>query len=109
LSEFFDGRIINPNGIEIALPFWVFKRLKRMRLLERDHETGTRRISGRIFGLMALWEGADYRPDSPLRAYNLRYQRTAYSDCGASSAFLKALGPDCSGFPHPAAGWSRAR
>jgi hypothetical protein len=102
LSERFEGRIINPDGIEIDLPFWVFKRLKRMRLLERDRETGMRRISARIFGLMALWEGPDYRHDAPLRAYDPSRMRTPHSDGGSIGAFIKALGRDCSGLPHPA-------
>ena len=40
----FDGRVLNPNGVEIDLPFWIFKRLKKLHLLERDRETGKRRI-----------------------------------------------------------------
>ena len=54
LSDEFDGKVLNPYGVEIDLPFWVFKRLKRLRLLERDSATGMRRIQPRIFGLMDL-------------------------------------------------------
>jgi hypothetical protein len=39
LSHDFDGKVLNPNGIEIDLPFWVFKRLKKLHLLERDRKT----------------------------------------------------------------------
>ena len=59
----FDGKVINPNGVEIDLPIWVFKRLKKLNLFERKYETGIRRISCRIFGLMDLWEGSDSRVD----------------------------------------------
>jgi len=34
LSDEFDGRVLNPNGIEIDLPYWACKRLKKMHLLE---------------------------------------------------------------------------
>jgi hypothetical protein len=50
LSDEFDGRVLNPNGIEIDLPYWAFKRLKKLHLLERDRETGKRRIQARVFG-----------------------------------------------------------
>jgi hypothetical protein len=30
LSDEFDGKVLNPYGVEIDLPFWVFKRLKRL-------------------------------------------------------------------------------
>ncbi len=49
LSSEFDGKILNPHGVEIDLPFWVFKRLKKLHLLERDTATGMRRIQVRIF------------------------------------------------------------
>ena len=39
LPEDFDGKVLNPSGVEIDLPFWVFKRLKKLHLLERDRET----------------------------------------------------------------------
>ena len=63
LSDEFDGKILNPHGIEIDLPFWVFKRLKKMHLLERDPATGMRRLPEHVFGLMDLWDGPDFRPD----------------------------------------------
>ncbi len=44
MSDEFDGRVLNPNGIEIELPFQVFKQLKKLHLLERDRITGKRRI-----------------------------------------------------------------
>jgi hypothetical protein len=40
LSYNFDGKVLNPNGVEINLPFWTFKRLKKLHLPERDRETG---------------------------------------------------------------------
>ncbi len=44
LSDEFDIRVLTPNGIEIELPFQVFKQLKKLHLLERDRITGKRRI-----------------------------------------------------------------
>jgi hypothetical protein len=46
LSYEFEGKVLNPSGIEIDLPFWVFKRLKKLHLLERDHPTGMMRMQG---------------------------------------------------------------
>jgi hypothetical protein len=102
LSDDFDGKVLNPNGVEIDLPYWVFKRLKKLHLLERDRETGKRRIQERIFGLMALWDGPDFRPDRRYRAFDPSYQRACSKDSGYSSTFLKALGRDCSGLINPA-------
>jgi len=102
LSDEFDGKILNPHGVEIDLPFWVFKRLKKLHLLERDSATGMRRIQARIFGLMDLWEGPDFRPDRTFRAFDPGYRRACSKDSGYASAFLKALGRDCSGLVNPA-------
>jgi hypothetical protein len=102
LSEQFEGKILNPYGVEIDVPFWVFKRLKKLHLLERDRETGMRRIHERIFGLMDLWSGPDFRIDRGLRAFDPGYQRACPKDGGYASAFLKALGRDCSGLVNPA-------
>ena len=33
LSDDFDGKVLNPSGVEIDLPFWVFRRLKKLHLL----------------------------------------------------------------------------
>ena len=102
LSYEFEGKVLNPFGIKIDLPFWVFKRLKKLHLLERDSATGMRRIQARIFGLMDLWEGPDFRPDRRYRAFDPGYQRACSKDSGYASAFLKALGKDCSGLINPA-------
>jgi len=73
LSNDFEGKVLNPSGIDIDLPLWVFKRLKRLHLLERDRPMGKMRIRKRIFGLMALWDGrisgttADYAQITPSR------------------------------------------
>jgi hypothetical protein len=101
VSEF-EGKILNPSGIEIDLPFWVFTRLKRLHLLERDHVTGQSRIQKRIFGLMEFWDGPDFTPDHRYRAFDPGYRRACSKDSGYSSAFLKALGRDCSGLVNPA-------
>ncbi len=101
LSNDFDGKVLNPYGIEIDLPYWVFKRLKKLHLLERDRETGKRQIQERVFGRMALWDGPDFRPDRRFRAFDPSYQRACSEDSGYSSAFLKALGRDCSGLVNP--------
>ena len=102
MSDEFDGKALNPYGVEIDLPFWVFKRLKKLHLLDRDRESGKRRISGCVFGLMELWEGPDFRPDRRYRAFDPGYQRACSKDSGYASAFLKSLGRDCSGLANPA-------
>ena len=102
MSNEFDGRILNPRGVVIDLPYWVFKRLKKLKLLERDRETGMRRIRSEVFGLMDLWEGPDFRHDGPLRGLAPGFERSQSPDSGFSGAFLRALGRDCSGLPHPA-------
>jgi len=102
LSYDFDGKVINPHGVEIDLPFWAFKQLKKLHLLERDRITGKRRISERVFGLIPLWEGPDFRADRKYRAFDPGYQKACSKDSGYASAFLKALGRDCSGLAAPA-------
>jgi hypothetical protein len=94
--------VLNPFGIEVDLPFWVFKRLEKLHLLERDHPTGMMRVKSRVFGLMPLWDGPDFRPDRRYRAFDPGYQRACPKDSGCTSAFLKALGKDCSGLINPA-------
>jgi hypothetical protein len=102
LSNDFNGKVFNPNGVDIDLPFWVFKRLKKLHLFESDRKTGKRRIQTRVFGLMDLWDGPDSRPDRRFRAFDPSYRRACSKDSGYSSAFLKALGRDCSGLVNPA-------
>ncbi len=93
----FDGRVLNPSGVEIDLPFWVFKRLKKLHLLERDRETGKRRICARVFGLMEIWEGPEFRPDRVPRASLPGCRLSPPKHKSYSNPFLKALGRDCSG------------
>ncbi len=71
MSARFDGKVVNPYGISIDLPHWVFVRLKRLKLLDRDIETGMYRIKEQIFGLIDLWEGPDFGPARALRASTL--------------------------------------
>ena len=73
LSHNFDGKVLNPYGIEIDLPSRAFKRLKKLHLLQRDREGSLRRIGARIFRLMPLWEGPDSRADRT----TARVRRTA--------------------------------
>jgi hypothetical protein len=80
LSDEFDAKILNPYGVEIDLPFWVLKRLKKMRLLERDPATGMRRIQEHVFGMMDLWDGPDFRPYRRFRALDPAYRRTYSKD-----------------------------
>ena len=70
--------------------------------MERDHPTGKMRIKASLFGLMPLWDGPDFRADRPYRAFDPGYQRACSKDSGYASAFLKALGKDCSGLANPA-------
>jgi hypothetical protein len=51
---------------------------------------------------MEIWDGPDFRADRPLRAFDPGYQRAHPRGSGYSSAFLKALGRDCSGLANPA-------
>ncbi len=51
---------------------------------------------------MDLWDGPDFRPDRRFRAFDPGYQRACSKDSGYASAFLKALGRDCSGLVNPA-------
>jgi hypothetical protein len=73
-----------------------------LHLLERDHPTGMMRIKGRVFGVMPLWDGPDFRPERRYRAFDPSYQRACSKDSGYASSFLKALGRDCSGLANPA-------
>ena len=97
LGKEFDGRVLNPSGVEIDLPFWVFKRLKKLHMLERDRETGKRKICASIFGLLEIWEGPEFRPDRALRTLTPGCRPTRPKPTGYSNPFLKALGRDCSG------------
>jgi hypothetical protein len=49
LSNDFDGKVLNPNGVEIDPPFWAFKRLKKLHSLKRDGATGKRRNCEWVF------------------------------------------------------------
>jgi hypothetical protein len=102
LSFEFEGKVLNPFGVDIDLPLWVFKRLKKLHLLERDRPSGKMRIRAQVFGLIDLWDGPDFRPDRRYRAFDPGYQRACSKDSGYSTAFLKALGRDCSGLVNPA-------
>jgi len=93
----FDVRVLNPSGVEIDLPFWAFKRLKRLHLLERDPQTGRHRICARVFALMEIWEEAEFRPERPLRALPPGCRPFRPQHKGHANPFLKALGRDCSG------------
>ncbi len=97
-GEQFELRVLNPSGVEIGLPFWVFKRLKKLHLLKRDKETGKRRICARVFELMDIWEISEFRPDRALKSCLSRFLRPARPiHKSYSNPFLKALGHDCSG------------
>jgi hypothetical protein len=97
LGKEFYGRVLNPSGVEIDLPYWAFKRLKKLHLLERDPGTGKHRICARVFGLMEIWEEPEFRPDRRLRALPPGCRPTRPKHKGHSNPFLKALGRDCSG------------
>jgi hypothetical protein len=97
MSEEFDVRVLNPLGVEIHLPLWVFKRLKKLHLLERDKNTGKRRICARVFGLMEIWEEPEFRPGRALKAFDPGSRSTRPGHKGYSNPFLQALGRDCAG------------
>ena len=97
LTEELDMRVLNPWGVEIHLPFWVFRRLKKLHLIERDRQTGKRRICARVFALMEIWEAPEFRPDRALKALLLNCRPARIKHKSHSNFFLKALGRDCSG------------
>ena len=97
MCEQFDGRVLNPSGVEIHLPFWAFRRLKKLHLLERDRETGKRRICARVYGLMEIWERPEFTPSRTLRALPPGCRPVCRKHSGHANPFLKALGRDCSG------------
>jgi len=97
LRREFDVRLLNPFGAEVDIPFWAFKRLKKLHLLERDKETGKQRICARVFGLMEIWEAPGFRPDRRLRALSPGSRPSCPKRTGYANPFLKALGRDCSG------------
>lgn len=103
MSEFeFDGTVLNPQGDEISLPYWIFKRLKSLKLLERDRQTGRRQISQRIFGLIPLWEEPDFRPRPNFNAFNPEIINSNTKPF--PNAFIRCLGKDCSGSANPIVG-----
>jgi hypothetical protein len=89
--------VLNPWRLEIHLPFWVFKRLKKLHLIERDRATGRRKICASAIGLMEIWEAPEFSPDRKFRTAGPSYPPTRPKDGGYSNVFLKALGRDCSG------------
>jgi hypothetical protein len=97
MGEEFSVRILNPLGLEIELPFWAFKRLKNLHLLERDKKTGKRRICARVFGLMEIWEEPEFRPGRSIKAFDPGSWLARPKNKGYSNPFLKALGRDCTG------------
>ncbi|MBN2319730.1 MAG: hypothetical protein JXR49_11660 [Acidobacteria bacterium] len=68
MPDEFDGRVLDPNGVEIDLPYRVFKRLKKLHLLERDRITGKRRIRKQAFEALTagdLFSHPQGRNDGP--------------------------------------------
>lgn len=95
--EEFYARVLNPSGVEIRIPYWVFKRLQKLHLLERDKETGRRKICAAVLGLMEIWDGPEFRPDRPLRGSHPNCRPARPRHKSYANSFLKALGRDCSG------------
>jgi hypothetical protein len=81
LSNEFDGRVLNPNGVEIDLPYWVFKRLKKLHLLERDRETGKRRIKKQALEAMAAWDGPSSGQKGNGRGANADWREVYREEC----------------------------
>jgi hypothetical protein len=84
--------VLNPLGAKIDLPFWVFKRLKKLHLLERDRETGRWRICARVFGLMETWETPGSRPGRALKALSMGSRLTRSGSHTTSSYPRKEIG-----------------
>jgi hypothetical protein len=56
LSDEFNISVLTPDGVEIELPFQVFKQLKKLHLHERDRITGKRRIKKQAFEAAIIWD-----------------------------------------------------
>jgi hypothetical protein len=96
-GNLFDGRVLNPCGMEIRIPYWAYRRLKKLHLLERDIDSGKRRISPDVFGLMEIWEAPEFNPDRGLNALPMDLSAVRPRREGRVNPFLRALGRDCSG------------
>jgi hypothetical protein len=102
MCDEFDGRVLNPSGVEIEIPYWVFKRLKRLHLLGRDPVSGRRMIRKNVFGLMEMWDAPEFAPKRRLQPIDPGSPSSRPKDGGRSNAFAKSLGRDCSGLVNPA-------
>jgi hypothetical protein len=96
-GNLFDGRVLNPSGMEIRIPYWAYRRLKKLHLLERDLDSGRRRISPDVYGLMEIWEAPEFNPDRGVSALALNSSAIRPRGEGRANSFLQALGRDCSG------------
>jgi len=98
----YPGVMLNPHGKLIDAPFWVFARLEKLNLLERDRQSGIFRIQKVAIPLMEIFDGPDFRPGLPIRAYDPGRIRVRCDDSGYRGAFMAILGRDCAGLPHKA-------
>jgi hypothetical protein len=96
-GNIFDGCVLNPSGMEIRIPYWAYRRLKKLHLLERDLDSGMRRISPDVYGLMEIWEAPEFNPDRGVSALPLDFSPIRPRREGCANSFLRALGRDCSG------------
>jgi len=80
LSDKFDGRVLDSNGVEIGFTCCEFKRFKKLHLLERNRKTGKRRIKESAFKAMAAGDGLDFNLMRSCRSVQIGDERGANLD-----------------------------
>jgi hypothetical protein len=87
--------ILNPSGLEVTVPIWLKRQLKRLSLLEWNRAEKKHQISGEYFPLrdVLLKRISRQRPLIPARNYTFVTAAAKNSPSG----LFKFLGSDCSG------------
>lgn len=91
--------LLNPEGIEIYVPGWIFPALRSVGLLTKT-EDGKQQISPEYYRVrhLAILEAEKPRSSAPAINYAIRFSGAGRkSACGKISRILNCLGPDCSG------------
>jgi len=76
----FEGKVLNPFGVDIDLPLWVFERLKKPHLLERDRPTGKMRMRARVFGFTEAFHAAPKFCGRALSSHVLNLHGQSYGE-----------------------------
>ncbi len=91
--------LLNPEGVEIRVPSWIFPALRSVGLLVKN-EAGQPQVSPEYYRVrhLAILEAEKPRESAPAINYAIRLSGAGRkSACGKISRILNALGPDCSG------------